>query len=92
MRPTAGQAQGPAGEEPAAQPRRATVFGGGRPLEREAPTPLPEPSQADGQPCDGGFPAGGLGPESGDLGGSIARPRWVDGGEFVAQGRDEVPL
>ncbi len=92
VRPAAGEAQRATGEEPATQPRGPAMLGGSRPFERGGLAPLPRPSKSHRQPRDRRFARAEVRAEPGRLRDSIARPRRVDRGELVAQGRDEIPF
>ena len=68
------------------------MVGAGRPVERAARAPLPQPPQPDREPRDRGLTADRLRTEPVHLGDPVARPRRVDGGQLVAERRDEVAL
>ena len=92
--PAAGEAERAAGQEPAAQPGAAAVLrGGAASRSGRAGLPLARAAAAGWRaaPTDASRPIG-VGPEPGDLGDPVARPRRVDGGQLVAQRGDEVAL
>ena len=92
VRPTAGEAERPPGQEAAAQPGRAAVVGG-RPSSRTDAGVGPAIAAGDG-PRAGRrtVPAGGRRAKTGQLGHAVARPRRVDRGQLVPKCGDEVAL
>ena len=101
MRPTARQAEGPAGQEEPAQIGHPAVLGGGRPIERlgraqvggiprRSPATGSAPTQPDRQPRDGALPGRRRRRETRRLGAAIARPRGIDRRELRPEGGDEV--
>ena len=94
MGPAAGQAERPAGEEPATQPGGSAVLGGGRPIERRGRLLIvpDRAAQPVDQPRDGRLAGAGIAAQSGRLGGPIARSSRVDRGQLVAERGDEVAL